>query len=264
MSETQAGQQSEGFRVPVLMYHSIGGDPVSPRRWNVSPERFEGHVRWLSEHGYHGISVRELGLHWLEGRPLPGKPVAITFDDSYANVHRFALPVLQRHGFRATAYVVTSCIGGSNRWDQAKGMPALATMGAEQLREWVEAGFDLGSHSASHPDLTAVSEEKLEEEVAGSAKALEAMAGFRPTSFAYPYGRFDDRVVGAVRRVYRMAVSSEAGICEATADPYRVPRLPVFRFTSERELGRMLEKGSSGMLRLRRVYLAAKALLERS
>jgi len=262
MSETPSAQKSEAFRVPVLMYHNISaGGPANLRRWNVHPERFERHVQWLSEHGYRGISVRDFALHLLDGLPLPSKPVAITFDDAYEGVHRFALPILQRLGFRATVYVVASCIGGGNQWDQAKGMSGLATMRVEQLHDWIKAGFDLGSHSTTHPDLTAVSDGQLETEIADSAKTLAEAAGSAPVSFAYPHGKLDDRVVAAVRRVYRVAVCSEAGICSITSDRYRIPRLPVFSFTSERELGRMVEKGWSGLLILRGFYRAMHAMV---
>ncbi len=205
-----------GMRVPVLCYHHVG-PPKEPGTFpdlTVTPERFESQIRWLKSNGYTGIRP----LDWLawrrEGKPLAKKPVVITFDDGYADVARYALPVLEREGFSAAVYVVTARIGDANRWDQAAGsaphpLRDAALLKAEQIRFWAARGIEFGSHTRTHPDLTAITTRQLEDELKGSAQDLQELLGAPPVSFAYPYGCYNDAVREQVKRVFDLAYTCE-------------------------------------------------------
>ena len=91
-------------KLPVLMYHHVGPyRPGTYRPITISPERFERQIRWLARRGYAGITPSDW-LRWLrEGKGLPEKPILLTFDDAYADVAQYALPILKRYGFSAAA-----------------------------------------------------------------------------------------------------------------------------------------------------------------
>ena len=110
------------MRLGVLSYHHVGPQqPGTLLSLTVSPERFERQVRWLARHGYQGINPADW-LRWRrEGKGLPDKPVLFTFDDGYADLVDYALPVLRRYGFGAVVYVVTRQLGGTNAWDEVRG-----------------------------------------------------------------------------------------------------------------------------------------------
>ena len=209
---------------PILMYHQVAPHRPGSRlnRWRVPPERFERHLRVLAARGYQGVALRDL----LQEPRAPGRRAVLTFDDGYAALVREALPCLLAHGFSATVFAVSGKLGGTNDWDAERPGEALAS--AEDLRVLADAGFEIGSHGATHRALTELSDEELERETAGSRADLERLVGGAVVSFCYPYGNFDGRVVEAVRRAgYRVATVIRGGISPDLSDPLRLRRIAV-------------------------------------
>jgi peptidoglycan/xylan/chitin deacetylase (PgdA/CDA1 family) len=99
-------------------------------------------------------------------------------------------------------------------------------MTKDQIRHWAERGVEIGGHSRTHPDLTAVPDDVVAEEVAGSKKDL-VEAGVAPISFAYPYGNVDDRVRKAVDGVFPLAFTCEEGLNDLRTDPLLLKRTMV-------------------------------------
>ena len=202
----EALQKEFGMRLPVLLYHRVGpARPGTAPGLTVSPESFERHVRGLAGRGYKGICPSDWVRWRREGKGLPDKPVLLTFDDGYADVAEYALPVLRRYGFGAVVYVVTGQLGGTNAWDQSRGYQTLSLMTADQIRYWATQGAEFGAHSRTHADLTSLSPHELAEEVVGSASDLESLLGSRVVSFAYPYGFHNPAVDECVRKTYDLA-----------------------------------------------------------
>ena len=121
----------------------------------------------------------------------------LTFDDGYADLIDHAFPTLQECGFGAAVFVVTAHMGGDNRWDRARGSAPQQLMSRQQIRQWAERGVEFGSHTRTHPDLTALSRERVASEVRGSLDELSDVVGAHVTSFAYPYGCMNDEVGNA-------------------------------------------------------------------
>jgi peptidoglycan/xylan/chitin deacetylase (PgdA/CDA1 family) len=209
----KALQADLGARLPVLMYHHVGQpQPGVPRSLTVSQEQFEGQIRWLARRGYVGICPADWLAWCREGKPLPPRPVLLTFDDGYADLLKHAVPVLKRYGFGAAVFVVSGQIGGTNIWDGAQPVPFGRLLAADEIRELAALGIEIGAHSHSHPDLRALSEEELGEEVAGSARDLGVICNRQILSFAYPYGHHDGRVRDRVRATYDLAYTTEEGM----------------------------------------------------
>lgn len=120
------------------------------------------------------------------GGELPVRPVIISFDDGYADVYQNAFPILQEYGFIGTIYLYVDRIGSS------------AFLSEEEIRSLVASGWEVGSHSMSHPDLTK-DHSIVSYEVQESRAALEQLTGGQVSSFAYPYGELDDYVISIVR-----------------------------------------------------------------
>ena len=127
----------------VLMYHSVAPQESDPYRVTVSPHRFGQQMHWLARRGLRGVSMAEL----LEARRrhCDAGLVGLTFDDGYDDFLRHALPVLQRHGFSATAFVIAGRLGGFNDWDVLG--PRKRLMTASQVRRVAEAGTE-SAHTA--------------------------------------------------------------------------------------------------------------------
>ncbi len=126
---------------PILLYHHIR-DIEKPGRYDVSPATFETQLQYLKQWGYTSITIGQLVDALKYSDPLPEKPVIITFDDGALDVYQNAFPIMQKLGFVGTFYIV------SNR------LRAIDFVNVTQLREMIAAGWEIGSHSHSHKDLT--------------------------------------------------------------------------------------------------------------
>lgn len=236
-------------RIPILTYHQVGRfAPADVRRQRgnyVDAARFADQVRVLHRLGYGAVTLAQVG-EWLDGRgTLPPRPVVFTFDDAYANVFEHAYPILSQRGWPATTFVVTHELGGVNRWDLPRGIPASPLMDRPQLRALSAAGWEIGAHSRSHPRLTELPAERCAEEVAGSRADLEALLGRPVTSWCYPYGAANPAVVTAVRAAgYRTAVTLQPGLARPASAPLLLPRIHVgYRLGWRRFLWRLLVAG---------------------
>jgi peptidoglycan/xylan/chitin deacetylase (PgdA/CDA1 family) len=172
--------------IPILLYHHIGFSLQEESEYYVSPEAFDRQMNLLYQWGYQTISVELLARALTQGAELPPKPVILTFDDGSKTTYTTTLPILQRYGFTGTAYIVYYYIGITNY------------MNAEEIRALHAAGWEIGSHSLSHVDLT-TRPDRQEDEIVGSRRQLESLLGVPILSFAYPFGAYDDSSLGYVR-----------------------------------------------------------------
>jgi peptidoglycan/xylan/chitin deacetylase (PgdA/CDA1 family)/glycosyltransferase involved in cell wall biosynthesis len=221
--------QSEfGKQLPVFLYHHVG----PPRAGTIpdltiSPEKFERQVRWLARRGFVGIRPSDW-LRWLrDGTCLPDKPILLTFDDGYADIADYALPVLRRHGFSAAVYIVTGQLGGTNAWDEVQGGGTHRLMTVEQIRYWAAQGIEFGAHSRTHRDLTKLSAAELAAEISGSKNDLASLLGSPVLSFAYPYGELSEAVSDFARGEYDLAFTTERGLNYLRTDPHLLRRINI-------------------------------------
>jgi peptidoglycan/xylan/chitin deacetylase (PgdA/CDA1 family) len=225
------------MRIPILMYHQVDelSHPKEPMRGMVvSPSAFEAHMHTLRRLGFHGLSLAELEPYVQGQKTSRAKLCAITFDDGYRNNLTHALPLLRALGFSATCYVVSQKIGQTNAWDQPEGVVGKPLMNAQELRQWMSAGQDIGSHSATHASLPSCSAAALAEEVAGSRQQLQTQFGSDAARhFCYPYGHHNTAVVQAVREAgYTSATTTvRARAVWGADDALTLPRVLVSRTT---------------------------------
>jgi len=163
--------------VPILLYHHVG-IPQSRSPYYISPFEFERQMYLLHEWGYQTISVELLVRAIREGAELPPKPIILTFDDGGETVFTNAHPIMQKYGFTGTAYIVFNYVGIS------------AYMDVEQIRGLYAAGWEIGSHSTSHADLTVRTDRQMEE-IVESRRKLRALLDVPVLTFAYPFGAYD-------------------------------------------------------------------------
>ncbi len=214
--------------IPILMYHQIDVPPprgTPLRGLVVSPASFARQMSLLRLLGYRGLSMRELDPY-LKGEKQ-GKVVGITFDDGYQNNVRHALPVLQRHGFTATCYAVSTLFGGRNRWDEGL-VAQTPLMTRDEWLTWRDAGMDIGSHTRTHARLPDLGLDAAREEIAGSRQELEQALGCEVRHFCYPYGRYTPEHAALVREAgYATATTTNRGRVQPGEDPYTLRRIMV-------------------------------------
>jgi len=218
-----------GRPIAILSYHQTARPPrrgVPVRTLVLPPWRFALQMRTLKALGWTGLSLRDLEPHLRGG--AGGKVFGITLDDGYLNNFENALPVLRSLGFTATAYFVSTQIGGTNVWDHAKGVPPVPLMRLEQMRAWAEAGMEVGAHTRTHIDLTTCSDAVAREEIAGSKEDLEQALGLPVRSFSYPYGEHLPEHVEMVRQAgFETAVTIVKRRQRQADDLLRLPRISI-------------------------------------
>ncbi len=216
------------MRVPALCYHRIEKPPANaPSDGNfVSPSLFGEHLSMLTSLGFTGVTVRDVAA-WQRGeRGLPKRAIAITFDDAYESVVHEAVPRLAQFGWPATVYVVTSCIGGTNSWDDQA--PPTTLLDASALRALGAAGFEIGSHSRLHRRIRGLDERSATSELAGSRQDLENAVASSVESFAFPYGTHDQLALDRVQRAgYRAACTLKRWSNTRRSNPMRMGRMSV-------------------------------------
>jgi peptidoglycan/xylan/chitin deacetylase (PgdA/CDA1 family) len=195
--------------VLVLCYHAVS--PGWPAALSIEPEPFERQLRHLADRGYRGATLAQ-----AIAAPPAERTVAVTFDDAYRSVLELARPILDRLGMPASVYVPTAWPGrdepmtwdGIDQWLGGEHEHELRCMSWEELRGLADHGWEVGSHTRSHPRLPELDEPTLADELAGSRADCEAGLGRPCETLAYPYGAVDERVVEAAGRAgYRYAVS---------------------------------------------------------
>ena len=169
--------------VPVLCYHQIrratAADGAEARPYIVAPEVLGRQLKALADAGYETVTGDQLVAHVARGAPLPDKPVLLTFDDASAGQFTHALPLLRRHGFVATFFVMTVVLD----------KPGWLTRG--QVKALDRAGMTIGAHTWNHGAVPDYAEDDWRTQVEAPARALAELVGHPIRLFAYPFGLWD-------------------------------------------------------------------------
>jgi peptidoglycan/xylan/chitin deacetylase (PgdA/CDA1 family) len=209
------------------MYHVIGERDETATRFVVPLGAFERQMVWLARLRFNVMRLDEAVRRLLSGEPLPPRAVVLTFDDGARDMRTLALPVLERHGFPATAFVVTQAMGGAVSWTERAGIAGRPIMSWEEALE-LEPLVSLQPHTRTHPSLPTLDDARLADEVGGSRADLEQRTGKRHEFFAYPYGHFDDRVAAAVASAgYTAALSVRWGRTDSSTPTYELKRFEI-------------------------------------
>jgi peptidoglycan/xylan/chitin deacetylase (PgdA/CDA1 family) len=220
--------------VLVLCYHAISDS--WPAELAVSAETLEEQLKTLVARGYRGTTFTQALTE-----PPAGRILAVTFDDAYRSTIEQAFPVLSRLGLTATVFVPTDFVGagrpmtwpGIDRWLGGPHERELACMDVDELRTLTDAGWEVGSHTRSHPRLPPLGREELARELEGSRARLEELLQAPCRSLAYPYGDAN----GAVARATQEAGYAAAGALQPYQSRYgrfTWPRTGIHREDSAR------------------------------
>ncbi len=204
--------------VPILMYHVTKTAPAGtpyPDLW-VSKSDFEGQMEWLEENGYTGVTLAQLFKYWDEGFKLPDKPVVLTFDDGYPSHDKVARPILAKMGWPGTLFLEIKNVGSTETGFTSK-----------MVKNLIASGWEIGSHTINHPDLTKIGPAQLRIEVEDSRDRIATKYDVPVDFFCYPAGRLNDRVVTAVDKAgYTGATTTVEGLATA-AKPFELNRIRI-------------------------------------
>ncbi len=192
----------------------------------------------LHDKGYKTVSLTELTDRVSRRVLLPQRSIVITFDDGYQSVYSQAFPVLQRYGMTATVFLTT----GKDRTQRLPSMEGRPMLSWDEIGEMHRGGLNFGAHTLTHPDLTGLPLNQIEAEIIGSKERIEDAVGTSVDTFAYPFGRYDERCREFVSHHFRCACSDRLGLCRYDSDPYTMERVDAYYLRSERLFHGMLSR----------------------
>jgi peptidoglycan/xylan/chitin deacetylase (PgdA/CDA1 family) len=179
---TWVHQGPEKVYVPIILYHWIDVSPINSQYY-VPPEKFDEEMKLLHDWGYTTITTELLIKAITEGADLPPRPIVISFDDGHLNNYTNAFPIMKKYGFTGVLYIIANYMGTDKY------------MNADQIKEMASAGWEVGSHSVSHMDLTSLEPYRQRLEVVESRTLLEKALGVPVLTIAYPFGISDSGVI---------------------------------------------------------------------
>lgn len=226
--DIKVSNSNSEVKIPILMYHYV--ENVTDERdtfrksMNIPPDIFEAQIKTLNENGYTFLTASELSSILNGYRVLPAKPVVITFDDGHWNNATVVLPILKKYQAKATIYLITDFLNGSD------------FLTDKQVREIIDSNLvEIGSHTVHHTSLSNKFSPVVKFELIESKKILEEKFDIKVFSFAYPNGDFDQQAIDLVKSAgYTNAVSTIPGTMQSNENKYFLYRLrPAYRTGQE-------------------------------
>ena len=172
------------------MYHNFGPPPPGgdPDHLFVGVDTFRAHLALLQRRGWRALSLDEF-LATLDGVPAPRKSFLITIDDGHESVLRDAAPILAEAGLPSVLFVPPAVLGGTITWNPAYADERLSDKA--EIATLADSPMEVGVHSWDHSRMYGMDSQQLDLQVVRAREEVESMMGYRPRSFAYPFGTHD-------------------------------------------------------------------------
>jgi peptidoglycan/xylan/chitin deacetylase (PgdA/CDA1 family) len=184
--------------VPVLCYHHIReakrGQSETMKSYSVSPAAFADQMKALKDNGYETILPGQLYEYLVHGRPLPSKPVMLTFDDTDEEQFTIGASEMNKYGFKGVYFIMTIAINRPRY------------MSKEQLKQLSDSGDDVEAHTWDHHMVTRYKGPDFDTQFAKPKKKIEEITGKPAEYFAYPFGLWNQAAIPELKKAgYKMA-----------------------------------------------------------
>jgi peptidoglycan/xylan/chitin deacetylase (PgdA/CDA1 family) len=207
------------------MYHSISEHAGKEKhnKWRIKPKDFEKQMNWFYENNWKSFTISEI----VKLDNIPEKSFVITFDDGFEDTYTNAFPILKKYGFKATIYLVPN--QKINYWEEKNTSVLSNLLNNEQILQMQNSGLiEFGSHTLSHVNLSTINNEQLRIELEKSKEEVEKIIKKECEAFAYPYGKFDEKIVKIVKEVgYKNATVVKRGLFIQDDDIFTIKRIGI-------------------------------------
>ncbi len=221
-----------GLPVPILMYHAITRAPAgsSLPELFLPADQFNQQMAYLKAHGFHPVTLAQVWAYWAHGATLPVHPIVLSFDDGYRSQFETAARTLHRYNWPGVLNLIVAHLH--------EGTYGLGEREVQRMIDW---GWELDSHTLTHPDLTTVHGAALTAEVTGSRRQLQQHFGVPVAFFCYPAGAYDDEVVHAVAAAgYTAATTTNEGAADPSQGRFTLDRVRINGSTTVAEFAAQL------------------------
>lgn len=227
----------------VLCYHNVGFDSW---RFTTPPRELEEHIKFLKKH-YRIYPLHEV-LKSHTG-------VAITFDDGYDGVVRYALPICKKYGVKPTVFV----LGAPEQANRQELDNTLPLMDKHQVQELANLGWEIGFHTRTHAPIGSIRKHQLEKEIVTGKRESERYYGVSHRYFAYPKGVHSYGIEHFVKKAgFTAAFIVDGTSTRPSQGPYGYDRIPMERGTSVEKLRTLLSPAGMTLTRIFMYILRVK------
>ncbi len=182
-------------QVPVLCYHQVrdwrASDSKSARDYIIPVQAFKDHMQMLADSGYTAISPDQLYAYLTTGATLPKKPVMIAFDDGNLDQYETAVPIMDKHNFKASFFIMTVAIGRRGKQPY---------MDKTQLKDLADRGHTIGAHTWDHHNVKKYQGDDWKIQIDEPNAKLASITGKPVRYFAYPFGLWNEAALPELQK----------------------------------------------------------------
>lgn len=205
---------TENVKVPILYYHSV--DELEANEVIISPQKLKEELQYVLAQGYTPITLTEFNNYLVNNQPIPEKSIMITFDDGYMDNYTNAFPILKELGIKATIFLMTV------------GVDEGYYLSSDQIKEMINYGIDIQSHTVNHLHLNELSYDEQLAELKNSKEFIENITHREVIALAYPYGDYNNDSIRAAKAAgYTLCFTTNNGLASSESDYFQLERIYV-------------------------------------
>lgn len=223
----------EYIKVPIIMYHSILKDPARSNKYTITPAVLEEDLKYIKANGYETITISDLISYVYADKPLPPKPIILTFDDGHYNNYGYLYPLLEKYDMKAVISIVGSYTDKFSETDEAN--LNYSYLRWKDINELISSGrvefqnHTYNLHDNTHGRIGAKKKKGesddeykkiLEEDINKLQNEFKENTGYVPTCFTYPFGGISNSSLDIIKELgFKASLSCEEGINKITKNP---------------------------------------------
>ena len=219
--------------VPIIMYHSILKDPSRSNKYTVTPAVLEEDLKYIKDKGYTTVTIADLISYVYDNKPLPEKPIVLTFDDGHYNNYGYLFPLLEKYDMKAVISIVGSYTDKFSETDEAN--LNYSYLRWKDIKELMDTGriefqnhtYNLHSNTGKRIGTKKIKGETdehyknvLEEDILKLQQEFKENTNYIPQCFTYPFGGISNASLDIIKELgFKASLSCEQGINKLTKNP---------------------------------------------
>lgn len=221
------------IEVPIIMYHSILKDPSRSNKYTVTPTVLEEDLKYIKDKGYTTVTITNLISYVYDNKPLPEKPIVLTFDDGHYNNYGYLFPLLEKYDMKAVISIVGSYTDKFTETDEAN--LNYSYLRWKDIKELMDTGriefqnhtYNLHSNTGKRIGTKKIKGETdehyknvLEEDILKLQQEFKEITNYIPQCFTYPFGGISNASLDIIKELgFKASLSCEQGINKLTKNP---------------------------------------------
>lgn len=221
------------IEVPIIMYHSILKDPSRSNKYTVTPTVLEEDLKYIKDKGYTTVTITDLISYVYDNKPLPEKPIVLTFDDGHYNNYGYLFPLLEKYDMKAVISIVGSYTDKFTKTDEAN--LNYSYLRWKDIKELMDTGriefqnhtYNLHSNTGKRIGTKKIKGETdehyknvLEEDILKLQQEFKENTNYIPQCFTYPFGGISNASLDIIKELgFKASLSCEQGINKLTKNP---------------------------------------------